>query len=123
MDVVARLLRLAAIGCSLLIVAGWGLFAIDETSAASKKTQAEIAGDQAASVPAPNPAQEAARAAAHGQLREAIDDANDVLLRPFAALGDSYPNRWVRRSVPAILALVVFGFGLAFLSRYAAGRW
>jgi hypothetical protein len=123
MDVLSRLLHLAAIACSLLIIAGWGLFAVDETSAASQHTQQEIAGEAATRSPDPDPDQEAAREQAHGKVRETIDDANDVLLRPFAALGDTSGNKWVRRSVPALLSLVVFGFGLAFLARFVAGRW
>jgi hypothetical protein len=122
MAVLERLLRLAAIVCSLLVVAGWGWFALDETSAASKSTQQEIAGREATRAPDPDPEQESARENAHGAVREAIDDANDVLLRPFAPLVENNDNKWVRRSVPAFLALVLYGFGLGLLARFAAGR-
>jgi hypothetical protein len=123
MDVIERVLRLLAVVCSLLVVAGWGWFAIDETSAASQQTQAEIAGAMAAQVPSPDPDQERQREQVNSRVHEWVDDANDALLRPFTAAADGSASKWVRRSVPALLALIVYGFGLGLLARVAAGRW
>jgi hypothetical protein len=55
-------------------------------------------------------------------VRETIDDADDVLVAPFAGLVDSSSSSWVRRGVPTLIALVLYGFGLSFLARYARGR-
>ena len=61
-------------------------------------------------------------------MREAIDDANDVLLRPFAGLVDS-DSAWVNHGMPAVLALLIYGFGLGMLAnmlpkqRQHAGDW
>jgi hypothetical protein len=123
MRVIERALRFAAVLCSLLVVAGWGWFAIDETSAASKNTQAEIAGQQAARTASPDPDQERDREQVNSRVHEWVDDANDVLLRPFSSIADGSSSKWVRRSVPALLALIVYGFGLGLLARVAAGRW
>lgn len=123
MGVIERALRFAAIACSLLVVAGWGWFAIDETRAASEQSQAEIAGQQAARSASPDPDQEAAREKVNSRVHEWIDDANDVLLKPFSPLTEDSASTWVRRSVPAVLALIVYGFGLGLLARVAAGRW
>jgi hypothetical protein len=120
--VLGRLIRLVSIVASLLVVAGWGLFAIDEARSASSATTQEIRGRAAAATSDPSPDQERAREAIHAKPREAIDDANDVLLAPFASVGSGSSDRWVRRSVPAALALLVYGLGLSFLARYAAGR-
>ena len=117
-----RALRLASIVCSLLIVLGWGWFAADQTNAASKQTQAEIAGNRAAQVADPDPTQERAREKVNSRPHEIVDDANDVLLRPFASLGQGSSSKWVRRTVPALLGLLVYGFGLGLLARFAAGR-
>ena len=123
MGVIERALRLAAVICSLLVIAGWGWFAIDETSAASKQSQAEIAGQQAARTASPDPDQERDREQVNSKVHEWVDDANDVLLRPFSPLTEDSSSKWVRRSIPAILALIVYGFGLGLLARVAAGRW
>jgi hypothetical protein len=55
-------------------------------------------------------------------VREAIDDANDVLLSPFADAGAGSESRWVRRTVPAALALLVYGLGLGLPGPVRAGR-
>lgn len=117
-----RPLRLLAIACSLFVAAGWLLFAIDQTNQASKASVAEIAGTQASSQPDPNPQQERARERIHGKAREFIDDVNDVLLRPFAGVTANSSNEWVRRSIPAALALLVYGFGLGMLARHLTTR-
>jgi len=121
--VIERALRLAAIVCSLLVILGWGWFAVDETSAASQESQAEIAGQQAARTASPDPDQEHDREQVNSKAHEVVDDANDVLLRPFSPLTEDSASKWVRRSIPAVLALVVYGFGLGLLARVAAGRW
>jgi hypothetical protein len=121
--VIERALRLAAVVCSLLVFVGWAWFVIDETSAASEQTTAEIAGQQAARTASPDPDQERDREQVNSRLHEYVDDANDVLLRPFSSLTEDSESKWVRRTVPAVLALLVYGFGLGLLARVAAGRW
>ena len=114
-------LRLASIVLSLLVVAGFGLFAVDEVRGASDATRAELASGRTPSPIDPTPAEETLREQAHGGLREAIDDANDVLLAPFATLTDDAGSEWAQRGAPALLGLLVFGFGLGYLARYARG--
>jgi hypothetical protein len=121
--VIERVLRFAAVACSLLVVAGWGWFAVDQTSAASKTTQAEIAGDAASQDPSPDPDTERDRERSNSQLHEWVDDANDVLLKPFSGIADGSSSKWVRRTVPALLALIIYGLGLGMLARVAAGRF
>jgi len=104
------------------VLLGWGLFAYDETKAASDLSRNEISGRVASRSADPSPDQERAREAAHGDARELIDDANDILLAPFASIADDSSSKWARRTVPAAIALIVYGFGLAFLARFAAGR-
>ncbi len=108
-----RPLRTAAVLVSLIIVASFALFVVDESRDASSRAQAEIAGTAR---------QEHARERAHGRVREAIDDADDVLLQPFAGLADGSSSQWVRRGVPTLLGLLVYGLGGAYLARYARGR-
>jgi hypothetical protein len=121
--VIERVLRFAAVACSLLVIAGWGWFAVDQTSAASKTSQAEIAGDAASRDPSPDPDTERERERTNSKAHEWVDDANDVLLRPFATVADGSSSKWVRRTVPALLALLVYGLGLGMLARVAAGRF
>ena len=117
----ARPIRIAAIVACLFVVAGWGLFAIDQIRGASAASVAGIAGDPT-TFPDPSPDQEKVREKLHSKPREFIDDVNDILLAPFAWITNDSPSKWVRRTIPALLAVLVYGFGGGFLARFAAGR-
>jgi hypothetical protein len=117
--VLERPLRIVAVVLSLLVVAGFMLFALDDISRASNQSRERIAGFEA---PAPTPAAEQTRQERNGRGRELVDDANDVLLRPFTGVVADAPSRWVQRGVPALLALLVYGFLLGYFARYARGR-
>jgi hypothetical protein len=115
-------LRALAVAASAIVVLSFALFAIDETRAASQRSSAALSGRSAARVPDPSPAQERARERAHGTVRELVDDANDVLVSPFAAASPDGRDKWARRGVPATLAVLVYGLGLSFLARFSRGR-
>ena len=115
-------LRVLSIVLSGIVLLGWVLFAVDQAGEASRETAAEVAGRQAGSRPDPSPDQERAREASQGSVREAVDDVNDVLLSPFADAGAGSESRWIRRTVPALLGLLVYGVGLGFLARFGRGR-
>jgi hypothetical protein len=54
------------------------------------------------------------------QPRRFIDGAAKALTSPFAAVISS-SNQWATRGVALGLALLVYGFGLGYLARYASG--
>lgn len=85
---------------------GFLAFAYDEVRAGSEVTVARIA----------DPGAERDREEANGQARELIDDANDVLLEPFTGLVSGSGSAWVRHGVTALLALLLYGFGLRALA-------
>jgi hypothetical protein len=120
--VLEGLLRGAAIVATGIVVVSFALFAVDEATTASNRTVRQIQGQQATATPDPSATEERARERAHGRVREAIDDADDVLVSPFASLAPTDQGTWARRGVPAVAAVLVFGFGLAFLARFAKGR-
>jgi hypothetical protein len=120
--VLEGLLRTASMVASALVLISFALFAIDETRDAAKNSAAAVAGLDATGSSEPSASEERARERAHGSAREAIDDANDVLVSPFAFVAEDSGSSWVRRGAPAALALLVYGFGLSFLARYARGR-
>jgi hypothetical protein len=114
------LVRLLAIFCSGLVILGFAYFATDELDRGSKTQQGkldrELSGEVGDPTPiAPSPVQEAEREKLNGGFREAVDDANDVLLGPFTHLIDSN-DRWVGHGVPAMLALLLYGLGLGTLA-------
>jgi hypothetical protein len=117
--VLERPLRYLAVLIGAIVVASFGLFAIDETRTASNESQAAIARegrdpDRAAAL-------ELAAERRHSAVRRRIDAANEVVVRPFAGLVEESQSAWVRRGVPSLLALALFGGGFAFLARYSKG--
>lgn len=114
-----RPLRYLAIALSLIIAIGFTLFALEDIGRASEQSEHRVSGFTAAN---PSPAGERERERRHGQPREAIDDANDVLLSPFAGIAADETSRWARRGVPALLGLLVYGFGLGYLARWMTAR-
>lgn len=115
----ARPLRYLAIALSLTIAIGFVLFALEDIGRASENSQQRVSGYAATN---PSPAGERERERLHGQPREMIDDVNDVLLSPFAAITADADSRWARRGVPALLGLLVYGFGLGYAARFMTAR-
>jgi hypothetical protein len=113
------LLRWTALAASGLVLIGFLMFATDEADRSSKGQVAKV--ESSAGAPAPTARGERVREREHGAVREAVDDANDVLLSPFADLVDSN-NIWVQRLVPGALALLVYGLGLLVLANYLPKR-
>ena len=114
-----RPLRILAIVLSLLVVTGFTLFALDDIGRASVQSRDRVESLEA---PDPAPAAERARERRNGWARELIDDANDVLLRPFDGLVAGSPSQWVRHGVPALLGLLVYGFLLGYAARHTRAR-
>ena len=114
-------IRLTAIVISVLVVLGFAFFAVAEMDKGSKTQQTAVgeetgnpAAPEAVAV-APTAAEETAREKRNSAPHEVVDDVNDVLLAPFADVVDS-DNSWVHHGVPALLALLVYGLGLAFVA-------
>jgi hypothetical protein len=125
--------RLVAILTSAIVVLGFAYFATDELGRGSQNQQnkldKEVTGAHADPTPiAPTPDQETERERVNGPFREAIDDANDVLLGPFTGIIDSN-DLWVTHGVPAVMALLLYGLGLGTLAnmlpkeRETGGDW
>jgi hypothetical protein len=113
--VIKRILLLASTVCTLIVVVSFGMFAVEEANAGSTAQQDKIVSIDA---PNPTPQQENARAKKHTQVREWIDDANDVLTKPFTGITSSN-SIWAQRGVPALLAFLLYFVVLRVLAGYA----
>jgi hypothetical protein len=107
-------IRFMAIAFSCVVALGFILFAIDETSKGSTTQQQKLERELNPGI-APTPEEESARERQNGSAREVVDDANDVLLAPFATLINSN-SAWVNHGVPALIGLLIYGFGLGLLA-------
>ena len=116
---IERALRTVAIVLSLIVGLGFCFFAIDEFDRASSTQRERLAGYERAD---PTAMGEREREKRHSSFREYIDDANDILLKPFAGIVSETSGRWTQRGVPTLLGLLLYGFLIAYLARYAKGR-
>lgn len=122
---VARLLGLASTICSLLVIAGFILFVVNQSKAASARQQAVLIGTGEGtgrhgttqrSVSTGSEAEE------HGALQGAIHGAAKALRSPFASLTSSSHSRWTVEIVGTLLALLLYGFILRYLMRMLTVR-
>jgi hypothetical protein len=109
----AALLRLIAVVASVLVLAGFAAFAGDEAKGGSEQQVGRLS--EHTSQPAPAASTERERERRHGPVREAVDDANDVLLAPFTGVTSS-GSAWVQRLVALGLGLLVYAFALPLLA-------
>jgi hypothetical protein len=106
--------------CSVLVLLAFAFFATDEMGRGSQNQQnaleSELTSTKDAPPVAPSPEEEAQRERVNGSFREAVEDANDVLVGPFATLVDGSSNSWVTHGVPALIGLLLYGFCLGMLA-------
>ena len=113
-------IRLLAMLASGIVLLGFAFFAIDEMNRGSQNQQNALESELRAeaddpAVIAPSPREEMLRERRHGDFRELVDDANDVLLMPFGHVLDS-DNVWVENGVPTLLGLLLYGLLLGLLA-------
>src|SRR5436305_14937257 len=109
-----RGLVLISLVCSGLVLASFGMFALDQLSGASKNQQNQIASG------VPTQPGVAPKSQNHPQPRRFIDEAAGRLTSPFRSVVQSN-NDWVMHAVPLFFALLVYGMGLGYLARYSRG--
>ena len=106
---IKRLLLIASTVCTLIVVASFVMFALEKANASSTAQQNKIVSIDR---PDPTPQAERLRATKHTKVRELVDDANDVLTKPFDGITTSN-DIWVERGVP-VSAIPVACAPLAF---------
>ena len=117
-------IRLIALTACAIVALGAAMFVAEQVGEASDNTVVAITDDGEErkvgniNLPSPEPDVEKRREAEHGDFHELVDDANDILLSPFADILDA-DNIWVQRLFATALALILYGGVLLFLARAA----
>lgn len=124
---IARVVTWVSTFAAVVLLISFGLFALDQARDGKEQQIARLAEgadteDAASNVNQADPSAstERARERKHGDVREALDDANDVLVSPFSGIVDS-DSIWIQRGVPTLIALLLFGVGLRILAAYLPG--
>lgn len=109
-SLIAGLLRLASIVICLIVIASFAIFVVNQTSAASTHQQNEVREGYSPSSNASSPKHEST-------LHKTIDEASNTLTSPFAGIVSGSSSQWVIHGVKTLVALLLYGFVLSFLSR------
>ena len=130
---VGRTLHWISVACCAFVAISFVLFAHTQLSSASTHPAGLIAPPKTlatnlptgalgiSSTPVTTPPATPPKPHGTGQPRKFIDDVANKLQSPFSSLV-STNNAWVKHLVPLILALILYGGGIGFLGRWAAGR-
>jgi len=105
---VERTARTLAVLSSVFLLLSFALFTYDQVYGASKRQVAMVNG---VDLTLPQPSH-------RRQPRRFIDGVARTLLQPFAGTATSR-TPWGERGVPTLVALLVYGVGLAFFARWA----
>jgi hypothetical protein len=108
---IVKLLRFASIVICAIVIASFAIFALGQTSSASKHQSEEVSGGPSVTTSAGSPK------AHESSVHEAIDEASQQLTSPFAGVVSGSSSEWLIRGVKLLLALFVYGFGLSYVAR------
>jgi len=109
---VSTILRTLAVAASLVLLASFALFAIDQAGGASNQAQAQVAaaGNQTVGPPIRG-------VGAKSGFRGTVDSAARDLTSPFNSWAPGAINSWGSRGFELTLGLLIYGVGLGALAR------
>lgn len=118
MSSLTALMRLASRVICLIVIAWFVVFVVNQASTASTHQQNEVTQGTS---PATN--ESTASVAKHeSTLHRTLDETANALTSPFAGIVSGSNSEWTIHIVKTLLALLVYGFGLAFLARFLRVR-
>lgn len=110
-NTVVRLIQTVAILATLVLLASFGLYGLDQASGASQNAQTSVnTGRDITAGPAMH-------APAHNTLRQAVDDVNAQLVSPFATFAPGDPSSWSYHLITLLCGVLLYGLGLGLLAR------
>ena len=112
---ISTLMRLASRIICLIVIAWFVVFVVNQTSSASVHQQNEVTQGSA-------PATSPSGAKHEGTVHRTLNETTDALTSPFAGVVSGSHSEWTIHIVKTLLALLVYGFGLAFLARFLRVR-
>jgi hypothetical protein len=111
----AGLLLLASRIVCLIVIAAFVVFVVNQTSTASTHQQNEVLEGSSS-------AQSTAKTKPESTVHRTLDEASNTLTSPFAGAVSGSHSQWTIHIVRTVLALLVYGLGVAFLVRFIRVR-
>ncbi|MEA2266648.1 MAG: hypothetical protein QOE27_2231 [Solirubrobacteraceae bacterium] len=117
-QMISAALRTVAVLASLVLLASFSLFAVDQAGGASQQAQAEV-GSSGAQVLGPA----IQGAGAEQGFRGTLDDVDRALVAPIHPFAPGPAGSWAERSVELAGGLLIYGLLLGVLARSAGLAW
>lgn len=118
MSSVTGLMRLASRVICVIVIAWFVVFVVNQTSSASTHQQNEVTEG----TEHPRGESDASATKHDSTLHRTLNETADALTSPFAGVVSGSNSEWTIHIVKTLLALLVYGFGLAFLARFLRVR-
>ena len=119
-----RPIRIISIVACGIVTMSFALFVVDQSRSASNQSTTEIAqsGPPVTQDTPAKPTRKPAHRTTAERARHIVDRVNHSLVSPVDWFVPAHANDWIARGVPWLLAMLLYGFGLGYLSRFARGR-
>ena len=114
---IQSILRYTSIAITAILVLSFVMFVTDQ-SASGTASEVATLNSENGSTTTPAPATPKPPAKQHGEPRKTIDDLAGKLTKPFDGVAGNSHSKWVRKGLPTLIALLLFGFGLSVLAGY-----
>jgi hypothetical protein len=118
---VVNLLRVVSLVICLIVIASFGVFAVQQTKSASHKQQEQLESEGSNGQPR-GAHTHPGSAAREGSVHKNLDEASNWFTSPFAGIVSASNSEWGSHIVKLLLALVVYGFGIGYLVRILSVR-
>jgi predicted secreted protein len=115
MSSVTSLMRLASRTICVIMIAWFVVFVVNQLSSASAHQQNKVTEGTV-------PAADESATKHESTLHRTLNETADALTSPFAGVVSGSNSEWTIHIVKTLLALLVYGFGLAFLARFLRVR-
>jgi hypothetical protein len=122
MSSIAGLLRLASLVICLIVIASFGIFAVDQAKGASSHQQQALVNGAPSNTDGEGQSKSGSSSAHESGARKAVNEVSNSLTSPFSGITAGSKSGWTIHGVDLLLALVIYGFGLGFLARVLQSR-
>ena len=106
-------LRVASRVACLIVLASFALFVVEQARGASSRQQNALLGTNNGAAAPPTKHGSSHKSTLHRK----IDEVAERLTSPFSGVTAGDTNQWVIRGVGTLLALLVYGIGVGYLTR------
>lgn len=117
---IVKLLRLASFVICLIVIASFVVFAANKTKTASNHQREQVTlegGHSSGSSGAGATGSSKTPKSHENTVHKTLDEASAELTSPFDGIVSGFNSEWASRGVKLLLALLLYGFVLGFLTR------